>query len=63
MLDIVDGCRFFEAGILKQESFYKPPMNINVDILVDRCRNQEPGMLAVVGWQVGAAAAQRDSKW
>ena len=38
------------------------PHHRDVDVLVDRRRDQEAAVLAVVGRQVGAAAAERDAQ-
>src|SRR5436853_7685094 len=57
MLDFINRGRLLEMGILQKEPIHETAMNINVDMLVDRRRNQEPTMIAIVGRKVGATAA------
>jgi hypothetical protein len=63
VLYVLDPRGLFEAGILKQEAVYEPPVDIYIDILVYSCGDKEPAMFPVLRRQVRAAAPQRNSKW
>src|SRR5205814_9948075 len=63
MLDLLDRSRFLERRVFQQEAVNESAMNIDVNILVDRRGDEKPRMLAVIGGQICAAAAQRNSKW
>jgi hypothetical protein len=62
MLDLINRGRFLEAGVLEQKPVHEPAVDIDVDIFVDRGRNEETRMLPIVGGQVRPAAAERNAQ-
>ena len=58
MLDLVERIHFFELGVFEQIAVDEAAMDGDVDVLVDRRRDDEPAVLAVVRRQVGAAPSQ-----
>ena len=62
MLELVDRADALELGIFHDQIVDEGLMHRDVDVLVDRRRDQEAALLAIVGRQVGAAAAERDAK-
>ena len=62
MLDLVDRLHALELGIFDDQVVDEGLVQRDVDVLVDRRRDQEAAVLAVIGRQVGAAAAQRDAQ-
>ncbi len=53
----------FEQGILDDVVLAKRVMERDVDLPIDCSGNQKARVLFVVGRQVGASAAETDSKW
>jgi hypothetical protein len=62
VLDLVDGLDALEAGILEDKQALKGAMQGNVNVLIDRGRDQKPGMLGIIRRQVGSAPAQGNPK-
>ncbi len=63
VLYLINRLRFLQLRILEQETIHKTTMNSDVDVFVDRCRNEESAVLAIIGRQISPAAAQRNSQW
>ena len=62
LLDFVHGGDALELGILDDNLGLKGPVLRDVDIFVDRRRDEEAAVLAVIRGQVGPAAAEGDAK-
>ena len=60
MADLLDLLDVLGLGVLHLVAALEDGVDQHVDVLVDRPRDEEPAVLAVVGGQVGAAAAERD---
>ena len=60
--DLVDRFDVLELRILQVDARRERPHDRDVDVLVDRRRDEEAAVLAVVRRQVGAAAAERDAQ-
>ena len=56
MLDFINRGCFLELRILEEESLHEAAMDVDVDILVDRRRDEEATMLAIVGRKIGENA-------
>jgi hypothetical protein len=63
MLDLINGARFFKTRILQEKAFHEAAVDIDVDVFVDRGRDEKSRVLPVIGWQVGASASQGNPKW
>ena len=61
MLQLVDGLDPFEGRILDDKLVDEGLMHGDVDILVDRRRDEESGFMTVVGRKISAAATERDA--
>jgi hypothetical protein len=48
-------------GILQQKTVYKPTMNGDVDVLVDRSSDKKAAVLAIIRGEVSPATAERNS--
>ncbi len=62
MLDFVDAVHLFQLRVLQQIPRGEAAVDRDVDVLVDRRRDHETAVLAVVRGQIGAAAGQRNSQ-
>ena len=60
VLHVIDPLDVLELRVLQEDARREGPHHGDVDVLVDRRRDQEPAVVLVVGRQVGAAAAKRD---
>src|ERR1700688_4462684 len=58
MLDLVDALHVFELGILDNNSRTKRFVNGDVDVAANRRGNHKASVLPVIGWKVGASAAE-----
>src|ERR1700733_902899 len=62
MLNLFDAIDFFELRILDDNPGTKCFIDGDVDVAVNRGGNDEASMLPVIGWKIGAAAAETDSQ-
>ena len=62
MLQVIDRADALQLGIFHDQIIDEGLMHRDVDVFVDRRRDQKAALLAIVGGQVGAAAAERDPK-
>ncbi len=58
MFDFVHAKNSFELGVFDDQFRNEGLMQGDVHILINRRGNEKAGMLAIVGGQVGAAAAE-----
>ncbi len=57
MLDLIDRRCFLELRILEEKTIDEAAMNVDVNILVDRRRDEKTAMARRVGRKISAAAA------
>ena len=62
MLDLVDRVDVFELRVLEKDARRERPHRRDVDVLVDRRRDQKAAVLPVIRGKVRAAAAERDTQ-
>src|ERR1700733_1009971 len=62
MLNLFDAIDFFELRIRDDNPGTKCFIDGDVDVAVNRGGNDEASMLSVIGWKIGAAAAETDSQ-
>ncbi len=62
MLDFVDSIDMLKMGIFQIDSLGERSHHVDVDVLVDGARDQEAAVLAIIGRQIGAAAAEADAE-
>jgi hypothetical protein len=60
--DLIDGIDMLDLGIFQVDARLERPDQADIDVFVDRGRDQEALMVAVIGGEVGAAAAQADTQ-
>jgi len=60
MLDFVNRRCLLELGVLEEKTIAETAVDIDVNILVNGGRDEEPAVSRILGRKVGASAAQRD---
>jgi hypothetical protein len=63
VLDFLDGGCFLQLGILQEKTIHEAAMNIDINVLVDSGGNEKAAVLPIIGWEISAAPAERDSHW
>ncbi len=58
MLDLIGGVDVLDLGIFQVDAGLERLDDADIDIFVDRGRDQKAFMVAVVGGEIGAAAAK-----
>jgi hypothetical protein len=61
-MHVVHGIDLFELRVLQIDAGHERACDGDVDILVNRRRDDEAAVLTIVGREVGAASAERDAQ-
>ena len=62
VLDLVDRIDVLDLGIFQIDAGLERLDHADIDVFVDRRRDQKSLMLAVIGGEIGAAAAEADAQ-
>ena len=63
MLDFIDRSCFFQAGVFEQKALHESAVQSDVNVFIDRRRNQETAMLTIIRGQVCPSATERNAQW
>jgi hypothetical protein len=61
MPDVSDACDFLKKGIFEEKLLHEALVDDDIDIFVDRGRDEKSTIFPVIGRQVSAAAAEGDA--
>ena len=54
--------RFLDMGVFQEKPIDKPMVDIYMDIFINRACYEKATVIYIIGWQVGAATAERNSQ-
>jgi hypothetical protein len=58
MPNVSDACDFLKKGIFEEKLLHEALVNYDIDIFVDRGRDEKSAIFPIIGRQVSAATAQ-----
>jgi hypothetical protein len=62
MLDFIDVLHTFQPRVFDDDLLLERTVLRDVNVLVDRGRHEESTVISIIGRQVGAASAKRNTK-